>query len=662
MGVARPARNEAMNRVAFCSAFAFAFLAVGCGGLAATGRASPSHSPPNGGQPAPHTAADEADASVPVLPNDATWGSRTAPVTIVEFADFECPFCARAEPALTQIREKYGPERLRIVWKNDPLPFHPNARPAAEAAAGVFAFGGRDAFWRFHDLALLGQSSLTEDTFVAWARAAGVGDAEAFRSTLRSHAWAPEVDADVAEAGKLGATGTPWFFVNGVRLIGAQRESALQAVIDVQILAAESKLSSGVSPDRIYGVLAKENFARQSDDDDDSQSDAKTIFKVPIADSPLRGARGAMVTIVEFSDYECPYCRGVEATLQKLRVRYGDKLRLAVKNEPIAFHKHAEAAAEAALEVRAEKGDAGFWAMHDALFEQQADLSGDTLVRLAESAGARPDLVRSAIATHRYAANIDADADLADDLGADGTPQFFIDGRRLAGAQPEEKFAAIIDDEIVKAQALMAAGMKPEALYDALTKDGAGPPELERKELASMPAGDPSRGSADARVVVHEFADFQCPYCVRSEATLRELARNYPGKIRVVWHDLPLPFHENAPVAAQAAREARTQRGDRAFWTLHDQLLVEGAKLSRPDLDVAARALGLDMTKWNASFESAHDGAIDADRNAAAALGLGETPSFVVAAAGATTGYVITGAQSYTKFRKVIERALAEAK
>jgi protein-disulfide isomerase len=649
-----------MNRLAFRRAFAF--LAASCGGLAPTAGPRTAPSPPDG-KPAASAAADEAGASVPVFASDATWGSRTAPVTVVEFADFECPFCARAEPALTQIRERYGPQRVRIVWKNDPLPFHPNARPAAEAAAGILALGGRDAFWRFHDLALLGQSSLTEDTFVAGARAAGVSDPEAFRSALRSHAWAKAVDADVAEATKLGATGTPWFFINGVRLVGAQPESGFQAIIDAQLLAAENKISSGVSPDRVYGVLAKENFVRDADDDDDSQSDAKTIFKVPVANSPVRGGAGALVTIVEFADYQCPYCGRVEATLQKLRARYGDKLRLTVKNEPLAFHQYAEPAAEAALEVRAEKGDAGFWTMHDALFEHQADLSDDTLVRLAEAAGARSDLVRSAIARHRYAATITADADLADDIGADGTPHFFIDGRRLAGAQPEEKFAAIIDDEIKKAQALIASGTKPEALYDALIKGGLGPQEPERKQLGSMPTGDPSRGAPDARVIVHEFADFQCPYCVRAEATLRELTRNYPGKIRLVWHDLPLPFHENAPLAAEAAREARAQRGEGAFWSLHDQLLAEGAKLSRPDLDVAARALGLDMTKWKAALESgAHDGAIDADRNAAGALGLGGTPAFVVAAAGADSGYVIAGAQSYSKFRKVIERALAEAK
>ncbi len=606
--------------------------------------------------------ADEESAEVPLRRTDPAWGSRTAPVTIVEFADFQCPFCARAEPALARIREKYGPERVRFVWKNAPLPFHPNAKPAAEAGAGVYALGGADAFWRFHDDALRGQATLTEDAFAMWARAAGVDEA-ALRAGLQAHTWAPSVDADVAAARKLGASGTPWFFVNGVRLVGAQPEDAFRTVIDAQLLAAEKKIASGVAPDRVYGVLAKENFKPEDEDDDDPPADAKTVFKVPIGASPTRGSADAPVTIVEFADYQCPYCGRAEATLRELRAHYGDELRIVVKNEPLPFHPHAEPAAEAALEVRAEKGNNGFWAMHDALFAHQADLSDDVLVRLAVEAGAQESRVRDAIAKHRYAKAIEADGDMADDLGADGTPHFFVNGRSLAGAQPAAKFATLIDQEILKAQALVRTGTKAEDVYETLMKSAAGPPEPERKDLGGMPAGDPARGAARPRVIVHEFADFQCPYCVRAEATVREIVKSYPNDVRLVWHDLPLPFHENAVPAARAAREAQAQKGDAAFWNLHDRFLVDDAKLARADLDEGARALGLDMAKWSASFENAsHQAAIDADRDAAQAIDLNGTPTFVIAAAGAKGGYVLVGAQSAAKFRKLVERAIAEAK
>jgi predicted DsbA family dithiol-disulfide isomerase len=95
---------------------------------------------------------------------------------------------------------------------------------------------------------------------------------------------------------------------------------------------------------------------------------------------------------------------------------------------------------------------------------------------------------------------------------------------------------------------------------------------------------------------------------------------------------------------------------------LHDKLLSDTSRLSRDDLDADARALGLDMNKWKASLESgAHASEIDADRDAAEALGFQGTPSFLVVAAGATRGYVVLGAQDFGRFHKLIDRALAEA-
>jgi protein-disulfide isomerase len=231
----------------------------------------------------------------------------------------------------------------------------------------------------------------------------------------------------------------------------------------------------------------------------------------------------------------------------------------------------------------------------------------------------------------------------------------------LVGAQPKAKFAEIIDDEIKKAQGLVDAGTKPEALYDALTKDGQPPPQPEPIAVDAIPAADPARGSASARVTVHEFADFECPFCARAEATMKQIAKSYGDRVRFVWHDLPLPFHEHALPAARAAREARKQRGDSAFWKLHDTLLADRTKLARSDLDDDARALGLDMTRWAAALDGdGHGPEIDVDGAAAHALGFTGTPSFVIVGAGAKRGYAVVGAQDYSKFRRLIERVLGE--
>ena len=392
----------------------------------------------------------------------------------------------------------------------------------------------------------------------------------------------------------------------------------------------------------------------------DSDED-RTIYKVPVGKSPTRGSPTALVTIVEFADFQCPYClRGAE-TLRALTAEYGDKLRIVFKNEPLGFHEGAEPAAEAALEVRDEKGDEAFWAMHDLLLANQRDLSADEITRMAVGLGARADLVAHAIESHAHQDDLDADQDLADDLRAEGTPHFFVNGVRVPGAQPKAVFEALIDEQIARARGLLQGGTPPSQLYDALTKDGQGPPEPERVGVTALPADGPSRGPATARVTVHEFADFQCPFCAVAEKTVLHVESTYRDSVRVVWHDLPLSFHDNALAAAQGAREARKQGGDGAFWKLHDIYLSNPRKLSRVDLDADARALGLDMGHWKSALDaSSHSAAIEADRRVAAALGLDGTPSFVVVSAGASQGYLLVGAQGYSRFRRLIERALAE--
>jgi len=615
------------------------------------------------------TTPSEDDAGVPISSRNPTWGSRTAPVTIVEFADFQCPFCSLAEPTMARIRATYGPDKVRLVWKNLPLPFHENARPAAEAAMGVFALAGADAFWKFHDAAFQGQRALGDAKYEAWARDAGVKDMGAWRAGVVAHTWAPAVDADLQDAQNLGVSGTPTFLVNGVPVIGAQPFDQFKTVIDQQIQAAQAKIAAGMPPARVYAVLSRENLAEAAkaaadQDDGGPQEDTKTVYKVPLGKSPARGSASALVTIVEFADYQCPFCARAEQTLDALRTKYGDQLRIVFKNEPLPFHDRAEPAAEAALEVRAEKGDAAFWSMHDALFASQDDLGDAALVKLATRFGAKADKVKAAIAHHTHQREIDEDDDLADDFQADGTPHFFIDGRRLVGAQPKETFEAIVDEEIAKAKKLLAEGTKPDALYDALVKDGQTPPPPERKDVpASLPGGDPARGNPAAKVTVHEWSDFQCPFCSRVEPTLARVMKQYGTRIKLVWHDLPLPMHPDAPLAAQAAREALSQKGPKAFWSLHDTMFGHQHQLGRDDLDGYARGLGLDMARWKSSLDGgSHQGELDADAKAADEAGFQGTPSFLIVPAGSKSGYVIVGAQGFPKFRRLIERALAEAK
>ena len=157
-------------------------------------------------------------------------GPQDAAVTIVEFGDFQCPFCSRVNTTLEQVREEYGDD-VRIVFKHLPLRIHPQA-PKAHAAAEAAHRQGR--FWEMHDKIFENQSDLSEERFVAYAEELGL-DVERFKQDMASEAVKQRVDADTQEAQELGVTGTPAFFINGKYLSGAQPFAAFKQRIDAEL-------------------------------------------------------------------------------------------------------------------------------------------------------------------------------------------------------------------------------------------------------------------------------------------------------------------------------------------------------------------------------------------------------------------------------------------
>jgi protein-disulfide isomerase len=621
--------------------------------------------PPAGASVPPGNAAafaaapSEENAAVPISATDPVWGSRRAPVSIVLFGDFQCPFTGKILKTVQALEQKYGPSDLRIVWKELPLAFHVQARPAAEAGEAVLMLGQNDAFWRFWELALTHQDALSPASYETWAANAGV-DLASYRRLLDAHAGAAKVDAGRTLAEHLGVTGTPTFVINGVVVQGAQPLDAIIAVVDAELVKARARLVGGVPPDVVYADAAKTNWKPipPDDGDDEPKDDGTKVWFVPVAGAPVRGNKNALVTIVEFSDFQCPYCKRVEGTLKEVRAKYGDKVRLVWKDEPLPFHPHAMPAAELAREARAEKGEAGFWAAHDALFDAAPNLADDDLTALGKTLGLDAGRLKGALAQDRHAAKIHADQDLADDVNAAGTPHFFINGRRLVGAQPIAKFSAVIDEEIAHARAVLAAGTAPAALYDTLMKTAERPKLADAVRVAPR-ATAPFKGPANAPVVIEEFADFQCPFCGRADVTLHAVTKAYGPKVKLVWRNLPLPFHPYALGAAEAAAEAQRQKGNAGFWTMHDKLFAhqsdaDGAGLDRAALDRYAREMALDITAFDKAIdENRHAAEISADTDAATAAHISGTPAFIIG------GYLVAGAQPLDKFTRVIEQVLA---
>jgi protein-disulfide isomerase len=157
-------------------------------------------------------------------------GPARAPVQIVEFSDFECPYCFRANPTVAQILAAYG-DRVRLVYRHYPLPNHPNARPAAEASACANEQG---RFWEFHDRLFANQSKLAAADLKQHAAELGL-DAAAFNACVDGRKYRGDVDADMATAEALGVSGTPHFFINGRPLSGAQPFENFKAIIDEEL-------------------------------------------------------------------------------------------------------------------------------------------------------------------------------------------------------------------------------------------------------------------------------------------------------------------------------------------------------------------------------------------------------------------------------------------
>jgi protein-disulfide isomerase len=407
---------------------------------------------------------DHSAASVPVTPKDPMWGKAGAPVTIVEISDFECPFCSRVGPTMKQIKDTYGPDKVRIVWKHQPLPFHKNARAAHEASATVMGLAGSEAFWKFHDSAFANQKDLTPENFEKWAVAAGV-DLAKFKEAYAAKKFASKVDEDMKMAKSVGASGTPAFRINGVTVSGAQPFDKFKEVIDAQLEEAKKLAATGVKPMDVYVKLTNQNQTAQAAGDKPAkerppEEEDKSVWKVPVLpDDPIKGPKDALITIIEFSEFQCPFCKKVGDTMKKINETYGNDVRIVWKDNVLPFHPRAKPAAVLARHAQKTKGEKGFWDAHDALFESQPKLEDADLQAVAEKIGVPWDAVKSAIDSNKYAAQIDAGSELANEVQAQGTPHFFVNGIRVKGAQPFENFKTIIDAELTKAKALVASGV-----------------------------------------------------------------------------------------------------------------------------------------------------------------------------------------------------------
>jgi protein-disulfide isomerase len=168
---------------------------------------------------------------------------------------------------------------------------------------------------------------------------------------------------------------------------------------------------------------------------------------------------------------------------------------------------------------------------------------------------------------------------------------------------------------------------------------------------AAVDTAGPSRGKTDAPVTIVEFSDFQCPFCVKAEPTVMQVLAAYPGKIRLVYRDYPLPFHPLAPKAAEASHCAEDQG---KYWEMHGKMFGANGALSVEHLKQYAREVGLDGAKFDKCLDSGEKAKAVADNfKAGKKLGVNGTPAFFI------NGRLLSGALPLEEFKKVIDEELA---
>lgn len=363
-------------------------------------------------------------------------GDNDAPVIIVEYTDYQCPYCNRhaMETLPRLISEMIDAGRVRYIVKDFPLDsIHPEARSAAVAARCAAEQG---AYWAMHDELFARQDEWgglgegATDVYSTIATELSL-DSEAFAACLADGRYDAVIQANQDEGVALGVQGTPAFFINGFPISGAQPFELFEYAVG---LAEEGTLADAyVAPE----AQAEPTPAGPV------EVDTEGAFSIGSADAP--------VVLVEFTDYQCPFCsRHFLETYPQIKADYVDsgKVRYVFLDFPLtSIHPQAQQAAEAARCA----GDQGAYVeMHDMLFARQGEWNGrsdaaDLFTNYATDLGLDAAGFADCLDSRTHEAAVLADLEQGIRLGVDGTPAFFLNGNFLSGAQPYEVFQNTIE-------------------------------------------------------------------------------------------------------------------------------------------------------------------------------------------------------------------------
>ena len=387
-------------------------------------------------------------------------GAKEPLVTIVQFGDYTDAASATQARAVADALQRW-PGDVSIAFVQLPSRSRRVSRLAAETAASA---GGAEAFWQIHDR-LFATPPKTPEDLERIAVATGKG-AAAWKQSIDSGVHRPWIEANAASARELGIVRSPALFVNGKPTTG--EADAIVAAIASERDAMAKLVANGLPRAEIYAeVLAVADVPRPLASAKNGDEDPSLNYAVPAADRPVLGPADAPVTVIVFTDFQCPYCARAQATLAELRKRHPEDVRIVFRNLPLGFHKDARELAKIAL---AADKQGKFWPMHDLIFARR-DLGSAGWKRFAKKLRLDARNLEKAMKSPEIEQKIAQDEAVAKAFGVNGTPTFFVNGRQLGGAQPIEAFEVLVLEELGKAQAFLAEDLGGEGtVYDRMVE------------------------------------------------------------------------------------------------------------------------------------------------------------------------------------------------
>ncbi len=414
-----------LNGFAVGMLFAAVLMAVFVSGMRAGRQAPQQHAETtNEEQPAPmpkrETSAQVKKAPVYENYEPPFQGTEAAPVEIIEFADFQCVFCHRAMPTMKKLVEQY-PGKVKFVFRHYPLSATPGTGSFLQHEASMCAYD-QNRFWQYHDRLFTFSGAPGREDLLQMARAENL-DLQAFESCLDAGKYREIILKDRHRGNAMGVDGTPAFFVNEHAISGAYPFEYFQQVIEAEL-----------DPEKPLPVDLREPSSEPASFD--------------LEGRPTQGPSDAPVTLVEFSDFHCPFCSRLRETLHQVMEQHAGKVRRVFFHFPLTIHPGADMTHQAS-ECAHEQGK--FWEFFEKIFDRPGAVQKEGLMEIGRQIGLDMEAYESCLQSEKYKQQILSDIAAGSAAGVQGTPAVFVNGKLIPGAQPYEVFDTAIQEALKSA-------------------------------------------------------------------------------------------------------------------------------------------------------------------------------------------------------------------